>query len=100
MSLLKNYPTSKLAKSLSGDDAAALALQGLAFLAGDSARFSRFQNLTGWQDGSIQEAAVQPAFQAAVLDYLMADESLLLVFCSEAGIAPETVPLAARSLAG
>jgi hypothetical protein len=70
------------------EDAESLALQGLTFLASDPERMSRFFALTGIGPGEIRSWTDEPRIQAAVLDHLMGDESLLLVFASEAGIAP------------
>lgn len=75
----------------STEDAAALALQGLTFLASDDARLTAFLNLTGLDPSSLRDVASTSDFQTAVLDYLLADESLLLVFCAETGIQPERV---------
>ena len=75
------------------DDAESLALQGLTFLASDPERMSRFFALTGLGPGELRSWAETPRFQVAVLDHLMGDESLLLVFAAEAGIAPgDAVP--------
>lgn len=73
------------------DEAAALALQGLTFLAGEMGRFSRFLAITGVGPADLKNAAATAEFQSAVLDYLLRDESLLLVFAAESGIAPEKV---------
>lgn len=73
------------------EGASALALQGLAFLAGDAGRFSRFLALTGCGPAEIRGRAQTFDFQASVLDYLLADESMLLVFASEVGVAPEMI---------
>lgn len=71
------------------EDAESLALQGLTFLACDPVRMSRFFSLTGIGPDELRSWAETPRLQAAVLDHLMGDESLLLVFAAEAGIAPE-----------
>ena len=70
------------------EDAESLALQGLTFLASNPERMSRFFALTGIGPGEIRSWTEEPRIQAAVLDHLMGDESLLLVFAAEAGIAP------------
>ena len=71
------------------DDAESIALQGLTFLASDPERMSRFFALTGIAPGELRSWNDEPRLQAAVLDHLLGDESLLLVFAAEAGIAPE-----------
>jgi Protein of unknown function (DUF3572) len=73
-------------RAIDQDAAGALALQGLAFLAGDEHRLTRFLGLTGMGENDIRAAAVTAEFQAAVLEHLLSDESLLLVFAAESGI--------------
>lgn len=84
----------------SADEAAALALSGLAFLAGEEARLGRFLALTGIGPDQLRAAADAPETLVAVLDYLLADESLLLVFASSCSIPPEAVVPARIVLAG
>lgn len=76
---------------LDRDGAATLALQGLSFLAADPERLGRFLALTGCGPADLRVLAARPSFQASVLDHLMGDESLLLVFAAEVGIAPEMI---------
>jgi Protein of unknown function (DUF3572) len=71
--------------------AGALALQGLTFLAGDADRLSRFLALTGCGPADIRAQAHTAEFQASVLEHLLADESLLLLFASETGIRPDLI---------
>jgi Protein of unknown function (DUF3572) len=84
-------------QKLDRGDAEALALQGLTFLAADPSRLSRFLTLTGIEPGELRSWAEAPHLQAAVLDHFLGDESLLLVFAAEAGIAPDHL-LPARHL--
>ena len=81
------------------DQAEALALQGLTFLASDAQRLSRFLSLTGTDPSDLKSWAENLHIQAAVLDHLLSDESLLLVFAAEAGVAPEAVAPAQAILA-
>ncbi|MCB1519552.1 MAG: DUF3572 domain-containing protein [Hyphomicrobiaceae bacterium] len=67
------------------------ALRGLGFLAGDPERLGRFLSLTGMGPAELRAGARDPAMLAGVLEYLLGDETLLLVFTSEAGIAPESI---------
>lgn len=80
------------------DDAAALALGGLAFLAEDAERLARFLALTGIGPAALRAGADAPETHLAVLDYLLSDESLLLVFAAAKGLAPETVVQARTAL--
>jgi hypothetical protein len=76
-------------KSLLNLEAAeAIALQGLAFLAGDGPRLGRFLSLTGIGPVELRAMAGTRQLQAAVIEHLLADESLLLVFASETAADP------------
>lgn len=85
---------------LTFDAAERLALQGLAFLASDAQRLGRFLALTGIGPAELRNWESNPALQSAVLDHLLGDESLLLVFAAEAGLPPEQVAPAQQLLAG
>lgn len=75
----------------SHDEAEALALMVLTFLAEDPVRLGRFLSLTGIVPEELREAADATPTLVAVLDHLMGDESLLLMFAAEKGIAAETL---------
>jgi hypothetical protein len=68
-----------------------IAAQGLAFLAEEPARLSRFLAVTGLTPDQIREQVNAPQFLAGVLEHLAGEESLLLVFVANAMIAPETI---------
>lgn len=76
---------------LTVDDAETLALQGLTFLAGEPRRLARFLDLTGISPAELKSWGGNRALQSAVLEHLLGDESLLMVFSAEAQIAPEQV---------
>jgi hypothetical protein len=78
-------------RPIDADYASGLALQGLAFLAADAGRLSRFLALTGCGPAEIRAQAQSADFQASVLEHLLADESLLLLFATDAGVAPEMI---------
>jgi Protein of unknown function (DUF3572) len=90
---LKPSPSTK-------ESAESLALQGLTFLAGDAGRLSRFLMLTGIDPSALRGWEGNAALQGAVLEHLLGDESLLLVFAAEAGIEPQSIAPAHRILAG
>jgi hypothetical protein len=73
------------------EDAVALGLEGLAFLAEDGPRLGRFLALTGIGPERLRELADRPETLLAVFDHLLGDESLLLVFAASRSIAPESV---------
>lgn len=76
-----------------------IAIGALGFLAEDPARLSRFLDTTGLNPATLRQAASEPRFLASVLDYLMADESLMLAFAAHNGTSPETVAAAGAALA-
>lgn len=82
------------------DAAETLALQGLAFLAGDPARLTRFLSLTGIDPSAMKAWDGNGELQGAVLEHLLGDESLLLVFAAEAGLEPQTIAPAHALLTG
>jgi Protein of unknown function (DUF3572) len=84
--------------ALSRDEAEILGIDALGFLAGDEHRLVRFLQLTGLSPTDLRRAAGSTAFLAGVLDFIAADESLLLVFASEKRIDPATVLTARRAL--
>lgn len=73
------------------DDAEAIALQGLTFLVSDPQRLVRFLSLTGLTPQELKGFGKDRALQAALLDYLLSDESLLLVFTAEKGLPPDSM---------
>ena len=103
MALPKRYElreTRPLRKDgLSKDEAATLALQGLTFLAGDMTRLGRFLSLTGFSPADLKASIGTQRLQTAVLEYLLSDESLLLVFAADTGAKPESVEPARALLA-
>jgi hypothetical protein len=84
----------------SPDEAKALAIAALSFLATDPERLGPFMDQTGLDPESLRQAAATPSFLPAVLDYLMGNESLLLDFAADQGIDPATIPTARSALPG
>ena len=82
------------------DHAEALGIDALAFLAAEPERLERFMALAGIDLSTIRDVAGDPAFLAAVLDHLMADEPLLLAFAANKGVKPEVIVRAAHTLGG
>ncbi len=77
-----------------------LAVQALQFLTSDGERLGRFLSLSGLDPNSMRTAAADDSFFAAILEYLMGDESLLLVFATDVATPPEDVATAWRTLTG
>jgi len=81
------------------DRAESIGISALLFLAGDPQRLARFLTLTGVGPAELRENARNPQMLAAVLDHLLQDENMLLVFCASDGIQPNEVAPAQRELA-
>jgi hypothetical protein len=81
------------------NSAEAIALAGLTFLAEDGARLGRFLALTGMGPDDLRASAGSAGTLCAVLDYLLGDESLLLVFAASKGVSPQDLAPARALLA-
>jgi hypothetical protein len=92
--------SSKARQSISPEFGWALAASALAFLAADPERLQRFLNLTGLGPHNLRDAAKDPAFHGSVLEYMLADEELLLRFAADSDLEPEAVALAHQALCG
>lgn len=81
-------------------EAETLALQAVAFLAGDDDRVSTFMAVSGISLDALRRSVGDKAMLAGILDYILANESLLLEFAENAGITPESVMRARQALPG
>ncbi len=77
-----------------------LAIDALGYLAGDPERLGRFLAVSGVGPEVLQQNAGDPQFLAGVLDYLLADESLLFMFAEAKGIGVEQAARARQHLPG
>lgn len=84
----------------SRDEAEALAVAALSFLAEEPDRLGSFLAQTGLEPDGIRAAAGTPGFLPAILDYLIGDEALLLDFAAGQGIDPASIPAARSALPG
>jgi len=82
------------------DTALDLAAAALGFLASDPERLGRFLALSGLAPGDVRAAAADPGFLPAVLDYVLADEALLVAFAGSQVMEPERVSRARAALGG
>ena len=85
-------------KTIGKAEAEDLAVRALTFLAGDDDRLRRFLDLSGLEAGGVRTAAASPDFLAGVLDYIVADENLLLAMSASAGEPPERIAAAQKIL--
>ena len=77
-------------------DAEMIAISALQFLAGRPEEFARFLALSGIDPAALRRLAGDTDFLGGILDFLLADEALLLVFAAEAGLAPQEIAIARR----
>ena len=80
--------------------ASELAIAALGYLASDAERLEKFLAMSGLGPHNLRRAAADPAFLGAVLDYVVADEKLLVAFAGEQGRSPTLVMRARDALGG
>jgi hypothetical protein len=80
------------------ENAEALAIRALAFVASDPELLPRFLAITGIEAHAIRQAAREPGFLAGVLQFIAAHEPTLMRFSDESGIPPQDVAAAMRAL--
>jgi hypothetical protein len=83
---------------LSREQAEAVAVQALAFMAENPEALGRFLSLAGLGPTNLRRAAADPGFLTGVIDYLLGDEPLLLSFARSAGLQPAMVGEVGRVL--
>ncbi|WEX11709.1 DUF3572 domain-containing protein [Chelativorans sp. AA-79] len=80
------------------DQAEAIAISALAFIASDPQLLPRFLSLTGIEADQIRQAAREPGFLAGVLQFVLAHEPTLMAFSEANGVAPQDVDAAHKAL--
>ncbi|TMJ25587.1 MAG: DUF3572 family protein [Alphaproteobacteria bacterium] len=85
-------------ESADREAAESLAIQALAYLAGEPERLGRFLALSGLGPEQVRRAAAEPGFLAGVLEYLSSEESLLLGFAEHVRVAPAEISRAQAAL--
>jgi|SRR5262245_54435685 len=86
--------------NLTREQAEGLAIQALAFIAGDGERLGRFLAVTGIGPAEIRTAAREPGFLIGVLDYMASGEQLIGAFAAEADLDPSDIERARVVLGG
>lgn len=82
----------------SQENAQALAIQALGFIAADAELLPRFLAISGIDAQAIRQAAREPGFLAGVLQFIAAHEPTLMRFSEESGIRPQDIAAALRAL--
>lgn len=78
------------------ESAQTLALEALGWIAGREGDLSGFLALSGLDAAALRARAGDPDLLAAVMDFLLSDEALLMAFCRENGH-PFEAPARARA---
>ena len=86
-------------QAMTREEAEGIAAGALNFLASEPERLVRFLQLSGLSPASLSASAGSPHMLQAVLMHLLGDESLLLVYASEARLNPEQIGAAERLIA-
>ncbi|UWQ57367.1 DUF3572 domain-containing protein [Leisingera caerulea] len=85
---------------ISADSAETLALQALAWLAGNDELLPVFLGATGASEADLRARAAEPEFLGSVLDFLTMDDNWVMQFCDSHGLDYEMPLLARMSLPG
>jgi hypothetical protein len=81
-------------------EAEVLALRAAAFLATEPERLVRFLDLSGIDAQALRASLADPGFLGGLLDHLLADETLLLMFAEAEDMRPEQIVRLRRLLPG
>jgi len=81
---------------MTSDHAETIAVQALAWLAGNEELLPVFMGSSGLSADDFRTRAQEPEFLGAVLDFLMMDDAWLTAFCDSQGLG-YTVPMQARA---
>ena len=77
-----------------------IALQALAFIAGDDDILDAFMASSGCSLEELKGSAGDPAFLGGILDFLLQDDGNVLEFCRSAGLEPSDLFRARHALPG
>ena len=88
------------AKPMSDERAAEIGIAALGYLADQPEGLARFLELSGISLPQLRDDAGTPMIQSALLEHLLGEESLLLAFASDRGLAVDDVANAAAWLGG
>lgn len=83
---------------LTPERAEILALEALAWLAGQPDAMERFLASSGLTASDLRQAAGDRGLLASLLDFLLTNEPLLLDFCQNTSTAPQSIHLARHQL--
>lgn len=81
-----------------GQNAEAIAIDALQFLAGRPEELGRFLALSGIDPANLRQLVADTAFLGGILDFLLEDEALLLVFAADTRRHPDAIAKARRQI--
>lgn len=82
------------------ESAETLALQCLAWLAGNEDLLPVFMGASGVSEEDLRQGAGDPVFLGSVLDFVMMDDAWVIDFCATQGIPNESLMRARMALPG
>lgn len=77
-----------------------LAIDAFGWLAGEPEALARFLSLAGIEAANLRATATDAGFLTGILDFMTGDEALLTAYAAQAGVRPERVVSARRTLNG
>jgi hypothetical protein len=77
-----------------------IALQALTWLIGHEELRPVFMGATGASEADLRERALEPAFQAAILRFLVMDDAWIIAFCDAHGLAYDQPMRALQAMPG
>ncbi len=82
------------------DQAATVALKGLAYLVNFEPELTRFLELSGATREDLRRRADEPEFLASLLDFMLTNEVVLVDFCDDTSIDAREIHRARHVLSG
>ena len=86
--------------SYSTEAAETLALRALGWLVSNEDLLPVFLGASGASEADLKTQAGDPAFLAAVLDFLLMDDAWIMAFCDSAGVGYDKIAMARAALPG
>ncbi|MCT4558280.1 MAG: DUF3572 domain-containing protein [Pelagimonas sp.] len=86
--------------SFSRHKAEIIGMQAIAWLVANDELFPVFSGASGVSEQDVREGLQDPAFQGAVLDFLMMEDSWVVAFCDTQGIPYESLMQVRAALPG
>ena len=95
-----SFPKGGSKSRTSAQEGEGLAVAALEYLAAEPDRLSRFLGISGLGPQNLRAAAADPHFLASVLDYVIADEPLLIGLAASRDLPPQRIVAARAAMAG